>query len=70
MEAEVNYNNIFQTNTVPDYKLVFKSLPLIIPAHDFAINSVAITPDCSKIITASSEGKLKIWDFNTNVEIR
>ncbi|CAD8135897.1 unnamed protein product [Paramecium octaurelia] len=28
-----------------------------------------ITPDCSKVITASSEGKRKVWDTSTHTEI-
>ncbi|CAD8077015.1 unnamed protein product [Paramecium sonneborni] len=72
-QIKCTYEQVLQieaeVNTVPDYKLLFKSTPVIIPAHDFAINSVVITPDCSKVITASSEGKLKIWDTSTHTEI-
>ncbi|CAD8139050.1 unnamed protein product [Paramecium pentaurelia] len=58
-----------EESTVPDYKLIFKSTSVIIPAHYFAINSVVITPDCNKVIKVSSEGQLKIWDTSTHTEI-
>ena len=33
--------------------------------HDFQINAIAISKDCSNIFSVSCDGKVRIWDFPT-----
>ncbi len=42
---------------------------LCLGKHDGFVMSVAISPDCSKAISSSFDGEVKIWDLTTQVEI-
>jgi WD40 repeat protein len=56
-------------NTALIWEPLFEGQPLVLRGHTQGVNSVAWSPDFSRLVTASVDGTARIWDAGTGQEL-